>query len=314
MNETEEAAIRYRVRHVTECRYTDDILLAQHLLHVKPRDLDRQRLIACRTAVEPLPTAIADHFDYFGNPATYVAIEAPHRGLAVVTEFEIVVHPPALPEPSATPPWEEIRDELIAAGNPAAIEAVRFSLPTRHVPILSELGAYAAMSFTPGRPIAEAAVELGERIHDEFQFDPVATTISTPIADVLAAKRGVCQDFAHLAIGCLRALGLAGRYVSGYLRTVPPPGSPRLQGADASHAWLSVWCGGETWLDLDPTNGRIGSADIVTLAWGRDYSDVSPMRGVIIGGGNQTVAVKVDVEPLPAPDGSEAAAVVESPG
>ena len=158
---------------------------------------------------------------------------------------------------------------------------------------------YAKVSFTPGRPIAEAAFDLITRIHQEFVFDPVATTIATPLAEVLATKRGVCQDFAHLTIGCLRGLGLAARYVSGYLRTVPPPGKPRLVGADASHAWVSVWCGGDLWLDLDPTNGMRGSTDMVTLAWGRDYDDVSPMRGVLIGSGSQDLTVEVDVEPLP---------------
>ncbi len=160
------------------------------------------------------------------------------------------------------------------------------------------LAPYAQPSFTPGRPIGEAAFDLITRIYDEFIYDPVATTITTPLAEVLSTRRGVCQDFAHLAIGCFRAMGLASRYVSGYLRTEPAPGKERLVGADATHAWVSVWCGGETWLDLDPTNGMRGSTDMISLAWGRDYDDVSPMRGVLIGGGSQDLVVEVDVAPL----------------
>jgi transglutaminase-like putative cysteine protease len=166
------------------------------------------------------------------------------------------------------------------------------------IPELPELGEFARPSFPAGRPIAAACLDLKSRIHREFVYDPVATTITTPLVEVLAQRRGVCQDFAHLAIGCLIALGIPARYVSGYLRTTPPDGKPRLVGADASHAWLSVWCGGTTWLDLDPTNDHANPSDFVTIAWGRDYQDVSPMRGVLLGGGSQKLVVEVDVEPL----------------
>jgi len=160
----------------------------------------------------------------------------------------------------------------------------------------ADLYDFALPSFPAGRPIGEAAMDLTNRIFDEFTFDPEATTISTPVADVLADRRGVCQDFAHLEIGCLRSIGLAARYVSGYLRTLPAPGKPKTIGADVSHAWLSVWCGEDLWIDMDPTNGRPGSSDLITLAWGRDYGDVSPLQGVIIGSSIQNMTVEVDVE------------------
>jgi transglutaminase-like putative cysteine protease len=199
---------------------------------------------------------------------------------------------------AATPPWESMRGAVKMPEDEAARASNLFAFASSMVPPLPGLVQYAVASFLPGRPVAEAAFDLIQRIHRDFVFDPVATTIATPLADVLINRRGVCQDFAHLAIGCLRGMGLAARYVSGYLRTVPPPGQPRLVGVDASHAWLSLWCGGDTWLDLDPTNGTRGSTDMVTLAWGRDYDDVSPMRGVLIGGGSQSLQVEVDVNPL----------------
>jgi transglutaminase-like putative cysteine protease len=299
---TSEEATRYRIRHATSYRYAADILLAHHLLHLKPRELERQHCLSHRLTIEPTPAIVADHLDYFGNPATYLALEAPHRGLVVRTEMEIEVAPPAFPDLAETPPWEEIAQRIGTAADGGALAANRLAYGSRLVPLLAELAAYAQPSFAPGRPIGAAALDLIERIHDEFTFDPVATTITTPLKEVLARRRGVCQDFAQLAIGCVRALGLAARYVSGYLRTLPPPGMKRLVGVDASHAWLSLWCGDDLWLDLDPTNGRVGSTDFVTLAWGRDYDDVSPVRGVLVGGGGQQLLVQVDVEPLDAPE------------
>lgn len=232
------------------------------------------------------------------NPITYIAMETPHRKLKVQVDFEVDVAPPPDFDIASSPAWETIRDDLKYAPDAPAREASVFAFASLMIPPLPALKAYAAPSFTPGRPIGEAAFDLINRIYDEFIYDPVATTITTPLADVLTTRRGVCQDFAHLAIGCLRSMGLAARYVSGYLRTLPPPGKERLVGVDASHAWLSVWCGGDAWLDLDPTNGIRGSTDMISLAWGRDYDDVSPMRGVLIGGGSQDLVVEVDVAPL----------------
>jgi transglutaminase-like putative cysteine protease len=294
--------MRYRIRHSTRYRYVSDILLAHHLLHLKPRERGRQHCLVHRMSIEPPPTIIAEHLDYFGNPVVYLAIEAPHRKLIVRTELEIEVSPQRLPDLEKTPPWETIVARIRAADDAPAVAANRLAYPSSLVPLLPELESYVRPSFPAGRPIAAASFDLIERIYSDFQFDPVATTIATPLAEVAAMRRGVCQDFAHLAVGCLRALGLAARYVSGYLRTLPPPGLPRLIGADASHAWLSVWCGDALWLDLDPTNGRIGSTDFITLAWGRDYDDVSPLRGVLVGGRGERLDVEVDVEPLARPE------------
>lgn len=290
--------IRYRIRHTTTCDYTDEIQHAQHTLHLNPRALPRQTFTHNVITLEPPAARLVEHVDYFGNPITYLALEIPHRRLLVQVDFEVEVLPPPNYDLAATPPWEQIRDTVKAPPDDLAKDSNLFAFSSTMITPLPGLVEYAAPSFPPGRPVGEAAFDLITRIFEDFVFDPVATTIATPLAEVLATKRGVCQDFAHLAIGCLRGMGLAGRYVSGYLRTVPPEGQERLVGADATHAWLSVWCGGDLWLDLDPTNGTVGSTDMVTLAWGRDYDDVSPMRGVIIGGGRQNLTVEVDVAPL----------------
>lgn len=297
-SQSQSPSIRYRIRHTTTCTYSSDIQHAQHVLHLDPRPLAWQKLHLNRISITPEADTIAQHKDYFGNPVTYVAIEAPHGDLVINVDFDVEVATRAMPVYATTPSWEIIAYEVRAALSAQAKEANQFSFSSSLVPPLAELRDYALASFPAGRPIAEAAYDLITRIHREFVFDPVATTIATPLSDVLKNRRGVCQDFAHLAIGCLRAMRLSARYVSGYLRTLPPPGKKRLIGADASHAWLSVWCGDDLWLDLDPTNGKAGSIDLVTLAWGRDYDDVSPMSGVLIGGGRQTLLVEVDVTPL----------------
>jgi transglutaminase-like putative cysteine protease len=241
---------------------------------------------------------MAEYIDCFGNPVTYLAIQEPHGGLVVDSELEIEQKPITPIDPASTPPWEELRDRIAGAVDHASRRAAAVAYASPRIPPLPALAAYAAPSFVAGIPIGVAATALMERIHQDFVFDPTATTVTTPLDKVLTTRRGVCQDFAHLQIGCLRALGLAARYVSGYLHTMAPPGAPRLQGADVSHAWLAVWCGGDTWLDLDPTNNKIATAEYITLAWGRDYEDVSPVRGVLFGGGANALSVKVDVESL----------------
>jgi transglutaminase-like putative cysteine protease len=290
--------MRYRIRHTTTCTYTHDIQHAQHTLHMNPRRLPRQTFFVNKITIEPPPERLTEHVDYFGNPITYLAMETPHRKLMVQVDFEVDVAPPPDLDIAATPSWESLSDAIRYGHDSAARDASLFAFASAMIPPLPALRAYAEPSFTPGRPVGEAAFDLITRIYGEFVYDPVATTIATPLTEVLSTRRGVCQDFAHLAIGCLRTMGLAARYVSGYLRTLPPPGRERLIGADATHAWLSVWCGGDSWLDLDPTNGTRGSTDMVSLAWGRDYDDVSPMRGVLIGGGSQDLIVEVDVAPL----------------
>ncbi|HLY44559.1 MAG TPA: transglutaminase family protein [Stellaceae bacterium] len=291
-------AIRFRVRHVTDYRYQTSVVLAHHLLHLKPRVASLQTNTAQRIMITPKPLVTAEHEDCFGNPATYIAIQEPHVGLTIESELEVERKPPVAIDLAATPAWETLRDKLGVAAERSARLAAAFAYSSPRIASSPAIRAYAASSFVPGRPIGVAASALMKRIHDEFIFDPSATTISTPVDQVLAARRGVCQDFAQLQIACLRSLGLPARYVSGYLRTEAPDGGPRLQGADASHAWLSVWCGGDLWLDLDPTNDQLVGSDYVTLAWGRDYDDVSPVRGVLFGGGANHLTVRVDVEPI----------------
>jgi transglutaminase-like putative cysteine protease len=287
--------MRYRIRHSSAYRYGADIVLAHHLAHLTPRAVPNQQVTAFRMDIEPRPSVIAGNEDYFGNPVTYFELHEPHMRLSIRTEFEVEVASPALSAADMDTPWERLAGALANPQDAAARAASVFAYGSDMVAVGPELLAYALPSFPAGRPIGAAALDLTNRINREFTFDPGATTIATPVAEVLEKRRGVCQDFAHLQIGCLRALGLSARYVSGYLRTIPPPGRPRAVGADVSHAWLAVWCGEDRWLDLDPTNGRPGSTDLVTLAWGRDYGDVSPTSGVILGSSIQYLTVSVDV-------------------
>jgi transglutaminase-like putative cysteine protease len=209
----------------------------------------------------------------------------------------IQVRPELPPIPESTPPWEQVRDRLPQELDVEWLDAYQYVFDTRSASARPEFHRYALESFTPGRPILLAALDLTARIFREFTYDPRATNVTTPIREVFEHRRGVCQDFAHLQIACLRSLGLAARYVSGYLSTLPPPGRPRLVGADATHAWVSLFCGEYGWVDLDPTNNQIPADRHVLLAWGRDYDDVSPVKGVILGGGAHSVIVSVDVMP-----------------
>src|SRR6185436_9262831 len=236
--------------------------------------------------------------DYFGNAVEQFTILTPYDELRVVGRS--VVEVIATEEPigaDTSAPWEAVRDELFYKRGAPYADASEFSYPSPYAATAPELAEFARASFAPDRPIVAAAVELMHRIHEEFTFDPGSTTIATPVTRVLIDRRGVCQDFAHLQIACLRSLGLAARYVSGYLLTEPPPGQPRLVGADASHAWLAIWCPPSGWVDLDPTNDVLPSQRQVTLAWGRDYGDVSPLHGVVLGGRHHTLRVAVSVTP-----------------
>jgi transglutaminase-like putative cysteine protease len=197
-----------------------------------------------------------------------------------------------------SPAWEQVRDALAGDTTRAGLDALQFCFPSPHIPVSLAAAEYARASFVPGRPIVEGVMDVTRRINQEFVYDPAATTISTPVDEVIRQRRGVCQDLAHVEIACLRALGLAARYVSGYLRTYPPPGQPRLVGADSSHAWVSVFCGGLGWIDVDPTNNLLPGDEHVTIAWGRDYSDVCPVSGMYLGGGRHSMYVSVDVEPM----------------
>jgi transglutaminase-like putative cysteine protease len=288
----------YRVTHTTTYHYGKVVSLCHNLVHLTPRTCARQTCLFSQLEMTPAPKLFVEQADFFGNRATYFMVEEPHEQLTVKAVSETEVVPFAAPDPVVTPPWESVRAFLEQDRSPQGLEAGQFVYDSPYIKVSPELAGYAAPSFPAGRPVLEAALDLTRRIHQDFRYDPKATTVATPLHKVLEIRRGVCQDFAHLHIGCLRALGLSARYVSGYLRTDPPPGQERLVGVDASHAWLSVYCPGFGWVDLDPTNDLIPSDGHLMLAWGRDYDDVSPVKGVNLGGGRHSVRVGVDVAPI----------------
>ncbi|TXH28821.1 MAG: transglutaminase family protein [Elusimicrobia bacterium] len=304
-------AARYHVLHETHYTYASPVSLSRQLLHLTPRASAWQSCLNHRIDVEPAASATRSREDCFGNPITEVALEYPHDTLGVRAEslIEVLPHLPVGATRGAcpSPEWEVVRDQLAYGQRPPLLTANRFQFESPCVRVKHEFAHYARDCFTPQRPLLDAARELTRRIFEEFEFDPEATTVATPVLKVLAEKRGVCQDFAHLMLSCLRSLGLAARYVSGYLLTTPPAGQARMVGADASHAWVSVYCPeveGGRWLDFDPTNNLMPDTQHVTLAWGRDFSDVSPLRGVILGGGAHELAVAVTMTPLDDPTAS----------
>jgi transglutaminase-like putative cysteine protease len=296
----------HHVVHITEYLYSERVSTSQHDLHLLPRSTPDQRCLRDDLEIGPEPAMRREHTDDFGNRCTYVEIHEPHNNLRITSRADVDVAPRA-PLPATSAPWEEVRDALRAGADAEARAARAFSFRSPHVPTSREALAYAAPSFTPGRPIIEAARELTKRLHADFIYDSRATTISTPVDEVLRLRRGVCQDFSHVQIAALRAHGIAARYVSGYLVTTPPPGKPRLVGADASHAWLAVWAPDHGWIPFDPTNDLVPSELHITVAWGRDFSDVTPVRGVIMGGGRHDLWVSVDVTPAEAPTAATAA-------
>lgn len=292
---------RYHVIHETRYVYENPVSVSRQQLHLTPRDCPWQSIVAHEIAIEPEPTLCRSSLDHLGNPIRQFAIEAPHGSLRVCAESMIEVRPRLPLSGDDAPSWESVRDALAFGAKPVHLEANNYLFESPYVRVKREFAAYAKPSFTPGRPLLEAVEALMNRIHSEFKFDPAATTVSTPVLKVLENKRGVCQDFAHLMLSCLRSLGLAARYVSGYLLTQPPPGQPRLIGADASHAWISVYCPGASggiWVDFDPTNNLMPDTQHITLAWGRDFGDVSPLRGVILGGDAHEPMVAVTVMPV----------------
>ncbi len=296
-------AVRYHVLHETRYDYGSPVSLSQQQLHLSPRILAWQQVEEQCVDIEPTPSWRRDGLDAFGNPVTWVAFHAPHDNLLIRSVMTIAVEPHLPGDLKNSPPWEAVRDRLAYDATdpqPADLDATRFLFESPHVRIKHELADYAADCFPPGKPLLLCVQALMAKIFTEFTFDPEATTVSTPVLDVLENKRGVCQDFAHLMIACLRALGLAARYVSGYLLTRPPPGKPRLIGADASHAWVSVYVPGSEygWVDFDPTNNLLPDTEHITLSFGRDFSDISPLRGIILGGGGAEPEVAVTVFPI----------------
>jgi transglutaminase-like putative cysteine protease len=287
----------YRVTHCNSYRYSEAVSLCHNLLHLHVRQTPRQVCRHSQFLIQPLPGVSNTRTDYFGNPVMFFTVQEPHKQLSVTAVNLVEVQPQTLPAESLTLPWEAVRYRL---AQPSAdyLQASQFVFDSFYVKRQARLADYARPSFAAGRPIMEAVLDLTRRIHADFKYDKTATTIATPVVDVFEHRHGVCQDFAHLEISCLRSLGLAARYVSGYLLTNPPPGQRRLIGVDASHAWLSVFCPDFGWLDVDPTNDQVPTDKHIVLAWGRDYDDISPIKGVILGGGSQEVSVSVDVAPV----------------
>jgi transglutaminase-like putative cysteine protease len=290
----------YKSSHTTIYDYVEPVSLCHNVFHLTARNGLWQTRRSSELRISPPPSVMTERMDFFGNTATFATIEEPHRELSVTAVNVAEIAPFSGPVPELTPPWEAVREQLRTDVSVDVLTASQFVFESPYVSTGERYVAYAGASFPPGRPILEAVLDLTARIHADFRYDPSATTIATPIKEVLEQRHGVCQDFAHLQIGCLRSLGLAARYVSGYLVNTPLPGRPRPVGAEASHAWVSFFCPGSGWIDLDPTNNQIPSDHHITLAWGRDYDDVSPIKGVILGGGNHTVKVTVDIVPIAA--------------
>lgn len=285
------------ISHVTHYDYASRVDLAMHLLHLQPLSRADQQLEDFRLDIDPPATRNQASLDYFGNPQHHLTLTTPHHALTVRAESRVRRLAAATPKPSASPAWESVRAAMRYRAGQPWLPAAEFCFPSAFVPLHPAFQAYAQLEFTPGRPLLEAAIGLMARIHHEFTYATASTDLTTPALEAFSRRQGVCQDFAHIMIACLRSLGLPARYVSGYLLTQPPPGQPRLLGVDASHAWLAVWCPQHDWVELDPTNNLIAAQSHAVIACGRDYADVAPLRGVIQGGGSHTLSVAVSVAP-----------------
>ena len=288
----------FEVTHKTSYSYADTVALCQNLLRLHPRDHAWQKCVRHELSITPAPSSQYHQVDFFGNHVTWISLEEHHSKFHICATSEVHVDPRPPADVAASLPWEQARDLLRTSADPTHIEATQYVFGSRHVVTSDDLADYARTAFQPGRPMLEAAMELTEQIHNDFTFMPGSTDLGTSAMEVLRTRRGVCQDFAHLQLGCLRSLGLAGRYVSGYLVTRPPPGRPRLVGADVSHAWISVFEPHLGWVDFDPTNGVMPSDQHITIAWARDYDEIAPVRGITVGGASQWLGVAVDVVPV----------------
>jgi transglutaminase-like putative cysteine protease len=293
--------VNYHIRHLTTYAYEVPVTFARCTLRLSPRDVDGQKVVSSRISVTPQPAKVAERTNFFGTRVTSIAIETPHTAFAIEASSEVELSRP-VPRAEATPAWETAREEALARYALDGTSPAQYLYPSRLVEIAAPLTTYGSAFFPSGRAVLDGASDLMRQIKRDFAYEPKSTAVSTPLLDAFEKRRGVCQDFAHIMIACLRGIGLPAAYVSGYIRTVPPPGKPRLEGADATHAWVSVWCGeGAGWVDLDPTNNMRVANDHIALAVGRDYSDVSPIDGVIVGSGKQELKVSVDVVPSTTP-------------
>lgn len=289
--------MRLRVVHSTEYVYGEDASICHSEARLEPRELPHQSVVAHTIELTPSAEQMVRRVDYFGNAVVAFTVHAPHRRLLLRATSVVDVSP--VPVPTLTPPWESLRERAREGSSASAIdlEALQFVFASPYIEPSAVLSEFAAASFVPQRPVLEAAIDLRARIHAQFAYDRNATDVHTSVGESFERRRGVCQDFAHVLVGGVRSMGVPARYVSGYLRTVPKRGQVKVSGSDESHAWASVYCGPAGWVDLDPTNDCVPSTDYITAAWGRDYSDVPPVKGVTVGGGPHTVHVAVDVEP-----------------
>jgi transglutaminase-like putative cysteine protease len=289
----------YDIRHVTSYSYESAVSFARCSLRLQPKSGDGQELVSHSVDIRPRPTERTARRDFFGTLTENVLIEAAHRHLRIDSRSRVSVERRSHDRAADSPAWENVRDLAFGAASLGPSSPVGYVFASTLVPVLRPVTDYAATSFPQSTGIIAAAADLMRRIRTEFRYDPKATVISTPLTEVFEKRHGVCQDFAHVMIAGLRGLGLPAAYVSGYIRTIPPPGKPRLQGADATHAWVSVWCGGEFgWVGFDPTNDLMIANDHIVLATGRDFSDVSPIDGIIVGSRKQKLRVEVDVMPV----------------
>ena len=292
--------MKYRLRHYTHYNYSKPVAKSHNQLRMLLRDVPYQHCTSRSVRIRPSPAHAKMHQDYFDNRVLYIEQDQSHKDARLFLTQIVEVFERHRPDPANSPGWEQIVNSLAQPTTDETRLLELYRIPSKAIQIPSDIGQLTAAHFLPNRPIIAAAADLCAAIFNDFDFEPHATTVSTPVAEVLKKRQGVCQDFAHLMIAALRNLGLAARYISGYIETLPPPGQPRLVGADASHAWISVWCGAEAgWQDFDPTNNQRPNMQHITTAWGRDYDDVIPLNGVIFGdGGKSKLTVRVDVERL----------------
>jgi transglutaminase-like putative cysteine protease len=288
----------YRIIHRTTYEYTEPVSVSHHAACLEPRATDAQQCTSFGLEISPTPDVTKVRTDYFGNRLCMFSVQALHQRLRVTARSQVSVIPRTPPVPALSPVWQEVQTRFRDPVSPKDVDPYEFCLDSPLLVSAPFLADYARLSFPDFTPLLVGARHLTERIYRDFKYDPKATSVATPLAKVWEKKRGVCQDFAHLAIAGLRSLGLSARYVSGYLRTHPPAGKPRLIGADASHAWFSVYCPHNGWVDFDPTNNVLPGDEHITVAVGRDFSDVSPLSGILTGGGEHELKVSVDVEPL----------------
>jgi len=291
--------VRYEIVHVTEYAYDEAVPLCHNVARLRPRETERQTCLRHDLNVSPSPVVFRERVDFFGNPVTSFSVQNTHVALSVTARSEVEVQSPSSPSGLFPMAWEEAVAILATGRDPGVRLARQFVFESPRIRHDLALRDYAAPCFPPGRPLAEALLDLTQRIHADFRFQKGSTSVGSSVQEVFQSRQGVCQDFAHLQIGCLRSLGLAARYVSGYIVTEPPPGQPRQVGADASHAWISAFVPGTGWLDLDPTQGRMADEGHITVAWARDYDDVAPLKGILLGGRQQSLRVAVDVVPVP---------------